>query len=135
MPILDVWSSHFEADTATFWQAAREYSPGAPLGVVEVDHEGKETGRRFEVPGGVWPAAPDPAGGVVVSAAGGIYHAGPEGSQRVTTGNLVALSERVAVVTECGEDFGDCGLYVVDRVSGARTQVRPSYTESAPIDV
>jgi len=135
VPILDVWSSHFQADTGTFWQAAREYSPGAPLGVVEVDHEGSRTGRRFDVPGGVWPAAPDPAGGVVVSAAGGTYHAGPEGSQRVTTGNLVALSERVAVATECGANFADCGMFVIDRASGERTQVVPTATESGPIDI
>jgi hypothetical protein len=135
VPILDVWSSHFQADTGMFLQAAREYDPGAPLGVVEVDHEGNRTGRRFDIPGGVWPAAPDPAGGVVVSAAGGTYHAGVEGSQRLTTGNLVALSKRVALETDCGEAFSDCGMFVVDRASGARTQVQPIDDESAPIDI
>lgn len=135
VPILDVWSSHFQPDTGLFLQAAREYTAGAPLGVVEVDHEGNETGSRFEMPGGVWPAAPDPAGGVVVSAAGGTYHVGPEGSQRLTTGDLLALSPRVSLLTDCGEDFSDCGMYVVDRNTGARTQVMPYDSESGPLDV
>lgn len=133
-PIPDVWSAHFQADTGTFWQVAREWSPGAPLGVTEVDHEGNPTGRRFEVPGGVWPAAPDPAGGVVVSAAGGIYHVGPDGSQRLTTGNLVSLSPRVAVLTDCGEHFSDCAMYVADRTTGARAEVVPYHPDSGPID-
>jgi hypothetical protein len=135
VPILDVRSSHFEPDTGMFWQAGREYDVSAPLGVVEVDHEGNETGRRFDVAGGVWPAAPDPAGGIVVSATGGTFHAGPEGSQRLTTGNLVALSRRVALETDCGQAGGDCGMYVVDRTSGARTQVVPTDSGSGVIDI
>jgi hypothetical protein len=135
VPILDVWSSHFQPDTGMFWQAGREYDATAPLGVVEVDHEGNETGRRFEVAGGVWPAAPDPAGGVVVSATGGTYHAGPEGSQLLTTGNLVALSRRVALETDCGQDIDNCGMYVVDRASGARTKVVPTDAEAGAIDI
>jgi hypothetical protein len=135
VPILDVWSSHFQPGTGTFLQAAREYTQGAPLGIVEVDHEGAETGRRFEMPGGVWPAAPDPAGGVVVSAAGGTYHVGPEGSQRLTAGNLVALSPRVALVTECGEDFSECGMYLADRATGDRTEVVPYDSASGPLAV
>ncbi len=135
VPILDVRSSHFEPDTGMFWQARREYDVSAPLGVVEVDHEGNQTGRRFDVAGGVWPAAPDPAGGIVVSANGGTFHAGPEGSQRLTTGNLVALSRRVALETDCGQDGGDCGMYVVDRTSGARTQVVPTDSGSGAIDI
>jgi hypothetical protein len=135
VPILDVWSSHFQPDTGMFWQVGREYDASAPLSVVEVDHEGNETGRRFDVAGGVWPAAPDPAGGVVVSATGGTYHAGPEGLQLLTTGNLVALSRRVALETDCGQDIGDCSMYVVDRGSGARTQVVPTDSESGAIDI
>ena len=135
VPILDVRSAHFEPATGMFWQAGREYDANAPLGVVEVDHEGNRTGRRFDVPGGVWPAAPDPAGGIVVSANGGTFHAGPEGSQRLTTGNLVALSRRVALETDCGQGVGDCGMYVVDRASGARTQVVPTDSESGAIDI
>jgi hypothetical protein len=135
VPVLDVWSAHFQPDTGLFWQVAREYSPGASLQVVEVDHEGNETGRRVEIPGGVWPAAPDPAGGVVVAFAAGTYHVGPDGTRRLTTGNLVALSDRVAVVTDCGDDFSACGMYVVDRVTGARTQVVPSDPETGPLNV
>jgi hypothetical protein len=135
VPILDVWSSHFQPDTGTFWQAGREYDESVPLSVVEVDHEGNQTGRRFDVAGGVWPAAPDPAGGIVVSATGGTYHAGPEGSQLLTTGNLVALSRRMALETDCGQNIGRCGMYVVDRASGKRTQVVPTDSESSAIDI
>lgn len=135
VPILDVRSAHFEPNTGMFWQARREYDERAPLGVVEVDHEGNPSGRQFDVAGGVWPAAPDPAGGIVVSADDGTYHAGPEGSQRLTTGNLVALSRRVALETDCGEDGGECGMYVIDRTSGARTRVVPTDSGSGAIDI
>ena len=93
--------------------------------MVEIDAEGTQTGRSFQVPAGVWPQAGDPAGGVVVGAPGGTYQVGPDGARRLTTGNLIALSPRVAVATECGEDFNDCGLFVLDRATGQRTELDP----------
>ena len=57
VPILDVWSSHFQPDTGLFLQV-RGVQPERTTEVVEVDHEGNETGRRVEMPGGVWPAGP-----------------------------------------------------------------------------
>ena len=125
VPILDVWSAHFQPDTGLFWQVAREYSPNAPLAVVEVDHEGTETGRRVEIPGGVWPAAPG-------SRRRRRRRASPLAP--ITSGRRVATPDdgkprraqpdRVAVVTDCGDDFSACGMYVADRITGARTRSR-----------
>ena len=55
--------------------------------------------------------------------------------RRLTTGNLIALSPRVAVVTDCGEDFSDCGMYVVDRATGQRTELVPSDPGPGPLGV
>jgi hypothetical protein len=119
----DQWSTYFERDTGLFWRVSQMYDQGEPAQVTEIDHEGNETGRVVEVPAGVWPMAGDPAGGVVVGAPGGTYQVAPEGARRLTTGNLMALSQRIAVVTECGEDFSDCGLFVLDRATGLRTEI------------
>jgi hypothetical protein len=49
---------------------------------------------------------------------------------------LIALSPRIAVVTDCGQDFNDCGLFVLDRATGQRTELDPGISESGdPIGV
>jgi hypothetical protein len=122
--VSDPWSMHFQRDTGLFWRVPSSFAPGEPMSVHEIDHEGHDTGRTFEIPAGVWPMAGDPSDGVVVGAPGGTYHVGPDGTRRLTTGNLIALSATIAVVTDCGEeDFADCGLYVLDRVTGQRTKL------------
>jgi hypothetical protein len=132
----DAWSTYFQRDTGLFWQFSPMFMPGEPTDVVEIDVEGNETGRAFSIPPGVWPQSGDPAGGVVVGAPGGTYQVGPNGVRRLTTGTLIALSPRIAVVTDCGEDFSDCGLFVLDRATGQRTELDPGTTESGdPIGV
>ena len=122
----DAWSTYFQRDTGLFWKVAPMFMSSEPTNVVEIDPAGNETGRTFQLPPGVWPAGGDPIGGVVVGAPGGTYAVGPDGVRRLTTGNLIALSPRVAVVTDCGEDFSDCGVFVVDRASGQRTELELS---------
>jgi hypothetical protein len=132
----DAWSTYFQRDTGMFWRVSPMFMASEPTDVDEIDVEGNETGRTFQMPAGVWPVAGDPAGGVVVGAPGGTYQVGPDGARRLTTGNLVALSPRIAVVTDCGEDFSDCGLFALDRTTGQRTEIDLSDSESGdPIGV
>jgi hypothetical protein len=132
----DAWSTFFQRDTGLFWRLSPMFMASEPTDVVEIDAEGNETGRVFPIPAGVWPQAGDPAGGVVVGAPGGTYQVGPNGVRRLTTGTLIALSPRIAVVTDCGEDFSDCGLFVLDRATGQRTALDPGITEAGdPIGI
>ena len=132
----DAWSMYFQPDTGRFWRVSPMFTGSEVTDVVEIDAEGTQTGRSFQIPPGLWPQAGDPAGGVVVGAPGGTYQVGPEGARRLTTGNLIALSPRIAVATECGEDFNDCGLFVLDRASGERTELDLGISESGdPIRV
>jgi hypothetical protein len=126
----DAWSTFFQRDTGLFWRFSPMFMASESTDVVEIDDEGNETGRAFAIPAGVWPQAGDPAGGVVAGAPGGTYQVGPDGARRLTTGTLIALSPRIAVVTDCGEDFSDCGLFVLDRASGQRTELDPGVTEA-----
>jgi hypothetical protein len=132
----DPWSTYFQRDTGRFWRVSPMFTTSEATDVVEIDADGAQTGRSFQVPPGVWPQAGDPAGGVVVGAPGGTYQVGSDGARRITTGNLIALSPRIAVATECGENFDDCGLFVLDRATGQRTELDPGISESAdPIGV
>jgi hypothetical protein len=119
----DPWSALFQRETGLFWRVSSTFLPGEPTDVEEVDHEGTATGRRFEIPFGVWPMAVDPGGGVAAEAPSGVYQVGPDTARRVTTGSVIALSERIAVVTECGDELDSCGLFVLDRASGERRQL------------
>jgi hypothetical protein len=126
----DGWSTHFQRDTGFFWRMSPMFMGAEPADVVEIDHEGNATGRAFQVPAGAWPVAGDPAGGVVVGAPGGTYQVGPDGARRLTTGNLIALSTRIAVVTDCGDDFSNCAVFVLDRATGQRTELDLGSSES-----
>ncbi len=76
----------------------------------------------YELPANVWVQAPDPAGGVIAyGSSGGIYHVDPTGSsQRLTTGQLLAVDATTIVVAECGEALDDCHVFVTDRATGER---------------
>jgi hypothetical protein len=126
----DAWSMYYQRDTGLFWRVSPMFMGSEATDVVEIDPEGQQTGRTFQMPAGVWPAGGDPAGGVVVGAPGGTYQVGPDGARRLTTGNLIALSARIALMTECGEDFSDCGVFVLDRASGQRTELDLTSSES-----
>jgi hypothetical protein len=126
----DPWSTQFQRDTGTFWRLPSTFGVSESIDVVEIDHEGNPTGQAFQLPAQVWPVAGDPIGGVVVGAPGGTYHVGLDGAHRLTTGNLISLSANVAVVTDCSEDWGECGVYVTDRETGERTKLDAHFSET-----
>lgn len=116
--------------TDLFW-AIRDWkqpNPSRPLSVHEIDRAGNETGVSFDV-GPI--VAADPAGGVVVQAPGGTYQVGPDGSRRITTGDLIALNSQTALIADCGDEFDlSCELAVLDRVTGDSRPLTLVLTES-----
>ena len=114
-----------EPGTDRLWRVLTAAQRDAPTRVVEIDHEGTESGVAFEFEGPGQVAGADPAGGVVVVAPGGSYHAGTDGSKRLTTGDIIAINAQEALITECSDDLTTCGLVVLDRSSGATTPLEP----------
>ena len=114
-----------EPGTDRLWRVLTAAQRDAPTRVVEIDHEGTESGVAFEFDGPGQVAGADPAGGVVVVAPGGSYLAGTDGSKRLTTGDIIAISTEEALITECSDDLTTCGLVVLDRLSGATTALEP----------
>lgn len=115
-----------EPGTDRLWRVLTASQRDAPTRVVEIDHEGAESGVAFEFDGPGQVAGADPAGGVVVVAPGGSYLAGTDGSTRLTTGDVIAISTEEALITECSDDLTTCGLVVLDRASGATTALEPA---------
>lgn len=111
--------------TDRFWRVITPVESGRPAHVVQLDHEGRETGLAFDFDGPGRAVGSDPAGGVIVVAPGGSYHAGLDGSQRLTTGDIVAISATEALITECSDNLTTCGLVVLDRTSGATRPLEP----------
>jgi hypothetical protein len=114
-----------EIGTDRFWRVFFSADRRVPIRVVEVDAEVQETGVAFDVDGSGRVVAADPAGGVIVVAPGGAYHAGTGGSQRITVGVIVAIGDRRALVTECSDNLTTCGLVVLDRASGTTVPLEP----------
>jgi hypothetical protein len=127
--IADVWSVHRQPGSSLFWSIGFTDSRGNNMTVTEIDQTGNETGNAFDVTGPFWIATADPNGGVIVySAPGGTYHVGPEGANRLTTGDLIALGTRKLLATDCGDDL-TCGLVVIDRTTGEATPLTPTVLE------
>ena len=120
----DLWMTFRQPDADRFWEQTWSDS-GDLRWVYEVEPDGRRTGASHELGAHQWLTAVDPAGGLVVSAPGGTYHLGDDGSRRLSVGAVFALSATTAFVYECGEQLPSCGLFVVDRADGARRQVIP----------
>jgi hypothetical protein len=91
--------------------------------VTEVPYDGSPATvvTTYELPANSWVQTPDPGGGVIVyGSSGGIYHADASGSQRLTTGQLLAVDTTTIVVVECGDVLDDCHVFVTDRATGER---------------
>lgn len=114
-----------EPGTDRFWRLIRAAQSLAPARVVELDYAGQATGVAFDYGGPGQAVGADPAGGVIVVAPGGAYHAGIDGSQRITTGDIVALTRTTALITECSDDLTTCGLVVLDRPTGVTRPLEP----------
>jgi hypothetical protein len=131
----DAWSSWRQEGTDRFWKTSQFYMDGRPTQVAEVDYEGNATGVFFELPPRQWVQGTDPAGGVLVSAPGGTYSAGPDGSYRITRGQVLAVNAQTALIAECADDLTTCGTFVLDRASGGLTPLTITGDDGSGTDV
>ncbi len=118
----------------TFWRTDFDESNGELSELVEVALDGSETGATIDL-GGRYPLLPDPLGGFVVEAPGGMYTVGSDATTRLTGGRLVAIGSRRLVVEECTEQL-ECGVLTVDRSTGERVDVPldPALNESPGLE-
>ncbi|HEY3484373.1 MAG TPA: hypothetical protein VGK49_03265 [Ilumatobacteraceae bacterium] len=72
-----------------------------------------------------YPTLPDGRGGVLVTAPGGTYRIGVDGTRRLTTGNVVASGPGGLVVVDCDELLV-CSASLLDPSSGAQRPVDSS---------
>lgn len=70
----------------------------------------------------------DGRGGLVVTRAGDVFAVGVDGTERLTTGELIAIGASTIYVRKCG-DVTTCELVRIDRRSGDRT---PSFNGFEP---
>jgi hypothetical protein len=115
------WPTFLASGNTTVWRIDSQEETGQPIRLVELTIDGSETGVTIELDG-FYPQMTDPRGGVVVHAPGGYYVLGPDSRARLTSGQLIALGRRRAVVNECDDQL-ECGYFVVDRSTGARTSL------------
>jgi len=121
------WALYWEPGTDHFWRLDEVSRFGDPLHIQEVSYDGTPTGVQFESDGRYWMAAADPLGGLLIlGAPGGSYRITPEGTSRITTGDVIALSADKVLATDCGEAMADCGLIVIDRATGTSTPLTPT---------
>lgn len=98
-------------------------APGSnlnPEAVVLVGSDGQPAGQWRQVPGGAggsWSS--DGVGGLLYSAAGGVYRVGEDGPRLVTSGEVEAISNGRLFTVEC-DDKLTCAALIVDARSGAR---------------
>jgi hypothetical protein len=120
------WLLHWEPGTDRFWRLDELVRFGDPVRVVEINYDGTPTGVQFDADGRYWIPGADPLGGLlVVGAPGGSYHVAPEGTSRITTGDVIALNAKTVLATDCGEAMEQCGLIVIDRATGNTTSLQP----------
>jgi hypothetical protein len=134
------WLLYWQRGTDRFWRLEEVSRFGDPLHIAEINYDGTPTGVEFESDGRYWMAGADPLGGLLLlGAPGGSYRIAPEGTSRITTGDVIAISADKALATDCGEAMDDCGLIVIDRTTGAVAPLAPAApahdTTSPPIEV
>ena len=110
-------------EPGTVWQTGAD---AGALSLELVDAQGNDLDARidFDAVGVNGIVGSDGRGGVVIEPElGGVFAldaANPP--ERITSGELLAVNASVAYVREC-DDALQCGVFVVDRVNGARTMV------------
>lgn len=140
--------SFYEVELGASWQVIGIADNGSIWWVIPTPIEGTGTviqrrGMRGELLDEIavlteFPVGVDPAGGVIVELPGRVLGVRPQpavtssvtGAARVaapeidpiTTGRVIALGDEIAVVEECAVDQ-TCGVFVVDRRSGARREL------------
>ena len=133
------WMLHWQTGTDRFWRLDETMRFGDPLHIVEITYDGTPTGVEFDADGRFWIPGADPLGGLLVlGAPGGSYHIAPDGTSRITTGDVIALNARTVLASDCGEAMAHCGLIVIDRATGTTTPLEPTVLEattgSTPIE-
>jgi hypothetical protein len=124
------WLVHWETGTDHFWRLDELVRFADPVRVVEISYDGTPTGVQFDADGRYWIPGADPLGGLlVVGAPGGSYHLAPEGTSRITAGDVIALNAQTVLATDCGEAMEQCGLVVIDRATGNSTPLQPTVAE------
>jgi hypothetical protein len=127
------WLLHWQPGTDRFWRLDETVRFGDPLRIVEITYDGTPTGVEFDADGRYWIPGADPLGGLLVlGAPGGSYRIAPDGTSRITTGDVIALNAETVLATDCGEAMERCGLIVIDRASGSSTPLEPTVPDSVP---
>ena len=127
------WQPLLRAGTDRFWRP-RDSSGWGPATLFEqVDLTGRPTGAAIELPANSWPSGSDPAGGLVVEAAGDLYSVGESSVEHLGSGDLIGISSDVTVTWDCDEQLR-CGLVVTDRPSGHVRRVDVDMSGGGPIE-
>jgi hypothetical protein len=121
LSIGNLWDVRWQPGTDRFWVTDQSFSYPGPMTIVERTVDGEDTGATIELNSRFWPSGADPAGGVIVAGQTGTFRVTPEGSERISTGYLLAIGVEQALVVECGESLDTCGTFVIDRATGDRT--------------
>jgi hypothetical protein len=126
------WLLHWQPGTDRFWRLDETVRFGDPLHVVEVTYDGMPTGVEFDTDGRFWIPGADPLGGLLVlDAPGGSYHIAPDGTTRITTGEVIALNAQTVLASDCGDAMEQCGLIVIDRATGDASPLEPNLLASS----
>lgn len=123
LSIGSLWDLRWQPGTDRFWVVDQNYVYPGPMTIVERTLEGDETGTVIELSSRFWPVSADPAGGLIVSGQSGTFRVTPDGSERISTGSILAIGSDRALVVECGDSLDTCGTFVLDRLSGERTRL------------
>ncbi len=113
----DAWLPLRQAGTDWFWRPMDGNGWGPETRFELVDQTGRPVGTAIELPPSSWPSGSDPAGGLVIEAAGDLYSVDGSSVSHLGSGNLVGLSSETVVTWDCDEQLR-CGLVVTDRLSG-----------------
>ena len=111
------WELLLRAGTDRFWRPRESNGWGPETLFEQVDLTGRPTGAAIELPANSRPSGSDPAGGLVVEAAGDLYSVDESSVSHLGSGDLIGISNDVTVTWDCDEQLR-CGLYVTDRLSG-----------------
>ena len=103
------------------WRVRDPVGPPGEVSAELVDAFGGALGSTIEVRNAV-ALGSDGTGGLLVSAPGGYYSTSPNGSVRLTDGQLLALGPTVAFARECDEVLA-CAVVRIDRPTGDRIPV------------
>jgi hypothetical protein len=101
---------------------------GRSTKMILIGFDGKALGPSITEPAEVGPMSADGAGYLLFSNVGGVYDARPSGTQRITTGSLLATGPTRWLTEECDDRYR-CTTVVTERATGAQR------TLPVPVDI